>query len=109
MSCTTETAALTSSRCKNASTRSGAALAEDDDFGDETLHAVLQFQRAEGLTPDGVVGAATWAALDSPTTTVVWEDPDIPTEHATDAPAGTVPETPTPTSTPPLVGDAAVG
>jgi len=85
----------------------GASLAEDDDFGDETLRAVLQFQRAEGLTPDGVVGPATWAALDSPTTTVVWADPDIPTEHATDAPTGTVPETPTPTSAPPLVGDGA--
>ena len=85
----------------------GASLAEDDDFGDETLHAVLQFQRAEGLTPDGVVGPATWAALDAPANTVAWEDPEVPTEYSTVAPAGTVPQTPTPTSAPPLEGDAA--
>lgn len=85
----------------------GASLAEDDDFGDETLHVVLQFQRAEGITPDGVVGPATWAALDAPTTTVVWEQPNIPDSHATDAPTGTVPQTPTPASAPPLEGDAA--
>ncbi len=85
----------------------GASLAEDDDFGDETLHAILQFQSAEGLTPDGVVGPATWAALDAPTTTVAWEQADIPTEYSTEAPTGTVPETPAPTSIPPLEGDAA--
>jgi hypothetical protein len=85
----------------------GAPLAEDDDFGDETLHALVQFQRAEGLTPDGVVGPATWAALDAPVSTVAWEDPDVPSEYSTEAPTGTVPQTPTPTSTPPLEGDAA--
>lgn len=35
----------------------------DGDFGDETEAAVRQFQREHGLTPDGVVGKLTWAAL----------------------------------------------
>lgn len=33
-------------------------------FGDETLLAVRAFQEDEGLTVDGLVDAATWAALD---------------------------------------------
>ncbi|KYG28190.1 N-acetylmuramoyl-L-alanine amidase [Alkalihalobacillus trypoxylicola] len=35
----------------------------DDDFGDETHNAVLAFQRAKGLTPDGIVGPKTWTEL----------------------------------------------
>ena len=77
----------------------GAPIDADNDFGDDTLHAVLEFQQAEDLTADGVVGAATWAALDDPSNTVTFTEPDVPTEYSTAAPTGTVPPTPAPPST----------
>lgn len=42
----------------------GAHLATDGVFGALTLAAVEAFQRAHGLTADGVCGSATWAVLD---------------------------------------------
>jgi len=41
----------------------GAGLGVDGDFGKRTLAAVVAFQRGNGLTPDGIVGGKTWAAL----------------------------------------------
>ncbi|MDQ1640549.1 MAG: penicillin-insensitive murein DD-endopeptidase [Pyrinomonadaceae bacterium] len=38
-------------------------LEADGRFGSVTQHAVEQFQAAQGLTPDGVVGPDTWTAL----------------------------------------------
>ena len=37
--------------------------AVDGIFGDITEEAVKSFQKSKGLTPDGIVGAKTWAAL----------------------------------------------
>ena len=35
----------------------------DGDFGPKTRAAVITFQKAKGLVPDGIVGVYTWAAL----------------------------------------------
>jgi g-D-glutamyl-meso-diaminopimelate peptidase len=40
------------------------AGAVDGSFGARTQEAVLRFQRAYGLTPDGVIGPASWAVLE---------------------------------------------
>ncbi|SHH91323.1 g-D-glutamyl-meso-diaminopimelate peptidase [Sporobacter termitidis DSM 10068] len=40
------------------------AGAVDGAFGSRTRQAVIQFQQDYGLTPDGVVGPATWAAME---------------------------------------------
>jgi hypothetical protein len=41
----------------------GATLAVDGHFGSQTRQAVIRFQQAAGLAPDGVVGSQTWASL----------------------------------------------
>jgi len=41
----------------------GYATTVDGVFGAGTEALVMQFQRARGLTPDGIVGASTWQAL----------------------------------------------
>ncbi|WP_244604594.1 MULTISPECIES: peptidoglycan-binding protein [Mesorhizobium] len=41
----------------------GFPIAVDGDFGAATELAVMQFQTSKGLTSDGIVGPATWAAL----------------------------------------------
>jgi N-acetylmuramoyl-L-alanine amidase len=38
----------------------------DGQFGSSTFHAVVAFQKVNNLVRDGVVGALTWARLDSP-------------------------------------------
>ena len=38
----------------------------DGVFGQNTYHAVIAFQKVQGLTRDGVVGLATWAKLAKP-------------------------------------------
>ena len=40
--------------------------AADGVFGQNTYHAVVAFQKVQGLTRDGVVGPATWAKLAKP-------------------------------------------
>jgi peptidoglycan hydrolase-like protein with peptidoglycan-binding domain len=41
----------------------GYALSVDGGFGAQTQQAVEAFQTALGLSPDGVIGTATWDAL----------------------------------------------
>jgi peptidoglycan hydrolase-like protein with peptidoglycan-binding domain len=41
----------------------GAGL--DGYFGTGTRNAVVNFQRSQGLSPDGIVGCTTWEALTS--------------------------------------------
>lgn len=42
---------------------SGSNNGIDGEFGSSTYNAVIAVQKAEGLTPDGIVGAKTWAKL----------------------------------------------
>lgn len=43
----------------------GAKLSVDGIFGSRTLEAVRQFQKAQGITVDGIVGKNTWAKLET--------------------------------------------
>lgn len=48
----------------------GRALEQDGIYGLQTKRAVQEYQRAQGLTADGIVGAATWSKLNGePTAT----------------------------------------
>lgn len=44
--------------------RAGASITVDGDYGNKTEEAVKTFQKAHGLTDDGVCGAKTWAKLE---------------------------------------------
>lgn len=41
----------------------GKALTVDRSFGNNTIFAVKNFQKAHGFTTDGIVGQLTWGAL----------------------------------------------
>ena len=47
------------------STNYGYNLAEDGDFGSNTLAAVKDYQKRSGLAEDGIVGTNTWSALNN--------------------------------------------
>lgn len=49
----------------------------DGIFGPRTRADVVQFQTTHGLTPDGVVGAKTWNALDTYTPEAVHEEDEV--------------------------------
>lgn len=57
----------------------------DGDFGSATLRAVQQFQRDNGLDPDGVVGAKTWAALNDQTVKITYYS--VTVSHLTESQA----------------------
>lgn len=51
--------------------RHGAGLTVDGIFGNGTQTAVINFQKKNGLTPDGIAGPKTWEALYSSTQSVI--------------------------------------
>ena len=53
------------------------AWGADGDFGDMTEMAVREFQQAEGLEVDGIVGKNTYAALMKPGNDIVPENPKL--------------------------------
>ena len=57
----------------------GESLAADGKFGAQTENAVKEFQRKYNLTVDGIVGPATWDALEHATS----HQPEQPTETVT--------------------------
>ena len=52
-------------RLQTALRKAGFFLTVDGDFGPATRRVVEAFQALEGLEPDGVVGARTWARLEA--------------------------------------------
>ena len=71
----------------------------DGDFGEYTENAVKEFQRQNGLTPDGVVGQATLNKLSSSTAKTA-KPTATPTPRKTPTPKPTKTPTPRPTKTP---------
>ena len=67
------------------------SVIEDANFGPQLENAVMDFQRAYGLPPDGVVGPATWNRLY-----------EVYRGIAENRPGGTSPPRPTPTPPPPV-------
>ena len=59
----------------------------DGDFGSATQRAVQQFQRDNGLDPDGIVGAMTWAMLNDSSVKLQLYTVTIPGLSETDADA----------------------
>jgi peptidoglycan hydrolase-like protein with peptidoglycan-binding domain len=71
------------------------SVIQDSVFGPGTRDSVIEFQRQFGLTPDGIVGPATWNRLYSVYRTIEEEAPSPPVEP---------PVTPPPTGLPPYPG-----
>ena len=57
------------------------SIQEDGIFGPRTREAVIAFQRFAGLTPDGIVGPATWKALYDRTSAIASADRRISTQY----------------------------
>jgi peptidoglycan hydrolase-like protein with peptidoglycan-binding domain len=76
----------------------GYDLAEDGFYSPDLVAVVKRFQQAQGISPDGVVGGETWAALAHPkpptTTTTAASTTVPPSEPAPTAPPTTFPSGP---------------
>lgn len=74
-------------------TAEGFKVLVDGDFGEHTREAVVAFQKREALAADGVVGRATWAALESGSDPAATSTPAVapmPASAAPTPPAGLV-------------------
>ena len=61
----------------------GYKVSADGRFGAQTEQAVMSFQTKNGLTPDGIVGPATWAKLKVTATSTTATKPAVTTAKAT--------------------------
>ena len=64
--------------CQQKLNEFGANLEVDGKFGDKTKAAVIAFQKANGLTADGVVGPLTWQRLDVDAPAITYYTVTIP-------------------------------
>jgi peptidoglycan hydrolase-like protein with peptidoglycan-binding domain len=71
----------------------GYELDEDGFFGPAVVAVVKQFQSAQGMTPDGVVGSETWAAVAHPKPPTTTTTAASTTSSSTTAPPVTAPPT----------------
>lgn len=84
-------------------------LDTDGSFGSNTRNRVIEFQRARGLMPDGVVGPKTWAALAGAAVGAPGAPPGFPPPPPPPGQPPTPPPPPAQNTAPPAAPPAATG